>query len=616
MVLITQLLQWALTIKNQTQPLGNTETLVGGLFEAIVNYIKSLEDKIASLIIGLLWKEPVNTFSQLATTYPTPSIGWASLVKDENIIYSWNGVKWANTGLTGFPSDVATQTDIAEIKLDISDLDSAVFTRGDYVDVTGITWTLGQYIDLNGAIQSGGAAPYKISNLIPVELANRFIATLRAGNLLAVSGWNNGVFTPSLAIVGVDTNAAADYPFTIPSNDVTHVRLCSRQELTNPILKKYTPNAGTEKINRIEVLEEEVDILKSQSTNSGLIANFQSFSGSSTITGTGTILGGGTFNYPVNIAIEDLDFFAKIKVNTVGVFGLCRPDTAGYGTVLAVHDNIAEIRKMNTGTGTVIYTYTLPFTIATGSTYIVRMYKKNKDVYFSIHTENNLFAGYAERLDSKDFGRNWGNPSIFCQSGQIQVLDVHLRDSNFISPLISIYGDSLVEGWALVNELNKRYSALMQQVTDGNVEISGRGGETTTTLLQRLNTELLKVNSDYVMPAIGTNDTNITTYTSNMNTIINNIKSKGRIPILATVTPRLSGFPIENMNTYVRNSGELYVDFNKAVNGGTEITWNPTYVNSDNIHPNVAGNEVMFRRLLFDLYFLFDTKKIYDHYQL
>ncbi len=505
--------------------------------------------------------------------------------------------------------------DLTEIKLDISDLDSAVFIRGDYVDVTGITWTLGQYIDLNGAIQIGGAAPYKISNLIPVELADRFIATLRAGNLLAVSGWNNGVFTPSLAVVGVDTNAAADYPFTIPAG-VTHVRLCSRQELTNPILKKWAPNEGIEKINRIDLLKEEVDLLKSQSSNSGLIANFQSFSGPSTITGTGTILGGGTFNYPVNIAIEDLDFFAKIKVNTVGVFGLCRPDTAGYGTVLAVHDNIAEIRKMNTGTGTVIYTYTLPFTVTAGSTYIVRMYKKNKDVYFSIHTENNLFVGYAERLDSKDFGRNWGNPSVFCQSGQIQVLDVHLRDSNFISPLISIYGDSLVEGWALVNELNKRYSALMQQVTGGNVEISGRGGETTTTLLARIITEMKKVGSDYVMPAIGTNDTVIATYTANMNTIRSNIKAQGRTPILATITPRATGFPIAEMNTYVRNSGELYVDFNKAVNGGTETSWNPAYVNSDNVHPNVAGNEVMFKRLLFDLHFLFDTKKIYDHYKL
>nr|WP_297167513.1 GDSL-type esterase/lipase family protein [uncultured Dysgonomonas sp.] len=519
-----------------------------------------------------------------------------------------------DSGEPGAPGEV-TLAEFNPVKDSVSELNEAVFTEiGGWEEITGITWEPGYYVDLNGAISGGGTNTlYKLSSPIPIATSTQYKALLQAGNLLAVSGWNNTAFAPALAIVGADTNNPLEYPFTTPSNNISSVRLTCRKELAAPKLYKFNPESG-QKVNRIEILEEQVDLIN-QKGNNGLIASFQNFAGSNTLTGTGTILGGGTFNYPVNIAIEDLDFFAKIKVNTVGVFGLCRPDTAGYGTVLAVHDNIAEIRKMNSGTGTVIYTYTLPFTIIAGSIYIVRMYKKNKDVYFSIHSDKDVYTGFAERLDNKDFGRNWGNPSVFCQSGQIEVLDAYLRDSNFISPLTSIYGDSLVEGWALVNELNKRYAALMQQVTGGNVEISGRGGENTTTLLQRFNAELLKVNSNYVMPAIGTNDTVIATYTTNMNTIIAKVKAQGRIPILATVTPR-SGYPIVDMNTYVRNSGELYVDFNKAVNNGTETIWNSTYVNSDNVHPNVAGNEVMFKRILFDLYFLFDTKKVYDHYKL
>lgn len=504
-------------------------------------------------------------------------------------------------------------SELTPITNSINELQNAIFISGDWKMVTEITWTNGYYVDLNGTISGGGTNTlYRLSNPIPVIFLEKYQGTLQAGNLLVISGWNGNNFNSDLAIVGTDTNNPAKYSFNIPNN-ITHIRLTCRKELTNPTLEKYAPNSGTEKISRISTLETKLDLL-SQKERNGLIASFANFKNSTIIIGTGTISGGGLLQYPVNIAIENLDFFARIKVNSLGTFGICRADTT-QGTAISIHNNIAEIHKMHGTTSTIIYSYELPFSIEANKEYIVRMYKQNKDIYFSIHSDKDVYTDFAERLDNKDFGRNWGYPSVFCQSGQIEVIDAYLRDSTFKSPVTFCVGDSFIEGWGIVNNLNKRYIALMQQATNGNVYIAGRGGETTSTLLSRFNTELEKIDSDYVLLAIGTNDNILSTYTANMNNIIAKIKTSGKIPILVTITPR-SGYPIIDMNNYIRNSGELYVDMNKAVNNGSESAWNPLYVNSDNVHPNLSGNEAMFKRLLFDLYFLFDTKRIYQQYQI
>lgn len=496
-------------------------------------------------------------------------------------------------------------------EVDLSELNEAVFTEtGGWETISGITFADGYYVDLDGTIQGAGAnASYKLSSPIPIALLAKYRATLRAGNILAISGWNGSAFAPALAIPGTDTNNPLVYSFTAPGSNITHVRLSCRKEYSTPKLEKF--NETGQKVNRIDLLETEVDQLQAEIRNEAIVATIDNFTGSKTITGTGVITAG-LFQFPVNIAIEDIDFFAKIKVNTVSVFGLCRPDTAGYGTIVAVNGNQLEVRKMAGNTGTKIYSYLMPFTVTAGKTYIVRMYKYNKDMYISVHSDTDFYTQFVERTDTFDFGRNWGNPSVFCQSGQIEIIDANIRNENFQSPVTLAFGDSLIEGWGVVNSLEKRYIALTQQYTQGNVFIAGRGGESTTSLKGRFITELAKINSKYVFLDVGTNDTVIATYTANMNTFISQIKASGRIPILATVTPRSGSYPITAMNAFVRASGELYVDKNAAVNNGTETAWNPLFVNSDNVHPNVLGNEAIFKRILFDLYFLFDTRVVYN----
>ena len=566
---------------------------------------------VSNLLIGLIFRPPVATVAALTTTYPNAQKGWASLVNATETIYQFDGTSWNNTGLHDFPQSVLA---------DISELQTAVFVNVGWVDVENITWTTGSYVDKNGTITS--LSSYKMSNLIPVVQGEKYTANLRGGaggsgviGSAVVSGWNNGTFNPNLMVPGTDSQIDQIYTFTVPAN-VTHIRLSTALTTINPYLKKYM-EGGDIKVSRIQLLKEQVESLinsQVEDTN-GLLAAFKDFTGNTTIIGTGTILGGGTFRTPFNTAIEDIDFAAKIKLLVNGIFGLCRQDTT-YGTAIAVNGNIIEVRKMNGSTGVKTHSFNLPFTVEVGKEYIIRLFKQNKDIFINVHSDNQYFTQFVERTDELDFGRNWGPLGVFCQTGQIQILDAVVRDASYESPTTFCLGDSFVEGWGIVNNLDKRYVALMQDYTFGDVFIAGIGGETTTSLLTRFDTELEKVNSKYVLLGLGTNDTNISTYISNMDILISKIKGKNRIPILVTVTPRSGSYPIANMNNYVRTKGEFYIDMNAAVNlNGNELAWNPLYVNSDNVHPNVLGNSVMFNRMLHDVYFIFDTRVIYNSSQ-
>lgn len=58
-------------------------------------YTKEQVDTLISAIVQECdWKESVNTFDDLASTYPTPESGWTVSVKATNITYRYNGSEW------------------------------------------------------------------------------------------------------------------------------------------------------------------------------------------------------------------------------------------------------------------------------------------------------------------------------------------------------------------------------------------------------------------------------------------------------------------------------------------------------------------------------------------
>ncbi|MDP4143175.1 MAG: hypothetical protein Q8936_01655 [Bacillota bacterium] len=47
----------------------------------------------------IIWKPYVNTYADIATTYPNPSIGWATQTVDTHTRYRWNSSSWVNIGV-------------------------------------------------------------------------------------------------------------------------------------------------------------------------------------------------------------------------------------------------------------------------------------------------------------------------------------------------------------------------------------------------------------------------------------------------------------------------------------------------------------------------------------
>ena len=67
-----------------------------------------VDNKFSVLETAIDWKEAVNTYSDLETTYPEPEDGWTVNVKDTDYTYRWNGTKWIAISANAIPK--ATQS--------------------------------------------------------------------------------------------------------------------------------------------------------------------------------------------------------------------------------------------------------------------------------------------------------------------------------------------------------------------------------------------------------------------------------------------------------------------------------------------------------------------------
>lgn len=86
-------------------------------------YTKSeVDNKFSSLETNTVWKPPVNTYADIATTYSNPSDGWTVNVNDTDYTYRYDGTKWILISANAIPnatSDVnGLMTSSDKIKLD------------------------------------------------------------------------------------------------------------------------------------------------------------------------------------------------------------------------------------------------------------------------------------------------------------------------------------------------------------------------------------------------------------------------------------------------------------------------------------------------------------------
>ena len=67
-----------------------------------------VDNLISQLETNIDWKEAVNTYADIATTYPNPQDGWTVNVKDTDYTYRYNGTEWVAISANAIP--LATQS--------------------------------------------------------------------------------------------------------------------------------------------------------------------------------------------------------------------------------------------------------------------------------------------------------------------------------------------------------------------------------------------------------------------------------------------------------------------------------------------------------------------------
>ena len=272
----------------------------------------------------------------------------------------------------------------------------------------------------------------------------------------------------------------------------------------------------------------------------------------------------------------------------------------------------------------VVFTQTLPFTVTSGKTYKLGIIKRDAykigDTFYSDATffiddfeghyyektiPRNAPASEYNDVSGRYIAACLGKPFVSLKQGAAVITNVSLSSDYSPRAKVMITGDSFVDGdtMALDGEEHKYASLLQQAIGQDSFVINGRGGGGLEEEWLIYFTQLIKVFCpQYVIIALGTNNRTYSTYLSVMQLTLNMLDTLGITPVLVTVTPVKVGTDTDaraafrqSANSWVRNSGRMYVDINKAVTTDADgAVWNPDYVRADGIHPTVAGHQAIF----------------------
>jgi|GEM_PF-3389727 len=183
------------------------------------------------------------------------------------------------------------------------------------------------------------------------------------------------------------------------------------------------------------------------------------------------------------------------------------------------------------------------------------------------------------------------------------------RGSSFIA-----IGDSITAGGSsFVNNIHSEVWATHFALATGMrlVRNAGIGGNNTTQMLARFDTDVLAYDSDFVFIMAGTNDTldggNLPTVTAaNITAMVAKIRDANRIPLLLTIPP--AGTPlspatatvllkIATINGWIRRFAREQridlVDIYQAMTDSATGAWSAADMTSDGTHPTTKASKLM-----------------------
>lgn len=112
-----------------------------------------VDNKFYTLETNIDWKESVDTYDDILTTYPNPEKGWT--VNADNTTYRYDGSEWVDIGITAIPK-ATTSVDGLMTSSDKSKLDNVEENANNYTLPSATDTTLGGVSIGNNITNDGG----------------------------------------------------------------------------------------------------------------------------------------------------------------------------------------------------------------------------------------------------------------------------------------------------------------------------------------------------------------------------------------------------------------------------------------------------------------------------
>lgn len=306
-----------------------------------------------------------------------------------------------------------------------------------------------------------------------------------------------------------------------------------------------------------------------------------------------------------------------VRLNSLSsVFGLVNNHTV-KGAVYLV-DNVSKtinIYEKYTGGNSipaVKASTSLSFDLELNTDYILEILKDGWKHTFSIIDPKSLKTTKVEfdneLLDSTAYsGKGWGYPGVICFSGDVTFRNHTYSAENINEADILFIGDSITEGTNIKTAIENRWCSQLRDkfFTNKKVLIAGRGGDTTTGIVQRLN-ELynLGLKTKVVVVLIGTNQQSSSGYATWENEIVqiyDLITRNNAIPVICIP-------PIPSDETYILKMRDFVLSKNwNTIRFDYATSLNRDGINydgsmfTDSIHPSLKGCNAMYDQATIDL---------------
>lgn len=210
------------------------------------------------------------------------------------------------------------------------------------------------------------------------------------------------------------------------------------------------------------------------------------------------------------------------------------------------------------------------------------------------------------RRPGHDPGKQLDAPGVWCDGGTVRFTRLDFSTAYPPRVRLLVLGDSNSEGEALKPHYETRYCKLAQAALNGSAVLAARGRETTASLLTRLDHDLDRFQPEQVLVLLGTSELSFESWRAHLDAVLARIQARGAVPVLATLPPADHRADFNRqVNDTVRRLGQPYADFALALSRDPEGLYWKFGLQLDGIHPNAAGNRLLFERLRADVPQLF-----------